>query len=57
MFSHHTNALFAMLLLGVQRLEETGVLPQAHQAMLEAMLEDWTCRDDTGRVSARIKFD
>ena len=45
LFSNHTNALFVTLLLGVQRLEETGVLPQAHQAMLEDMLEGWTGRD------------
>ena len=45
MFSRGTNALFATLLLGVQRLEETGVLPQAHQAMLEDMLEGWTGSD------------
>ena len=29
----------------MQRLEETGVLPQAHQAMLEDMLEGWTGSD------------
>ena len=66
MFSLDTNVLFATLLLGVQRLEETGVLPQAHQAMLEDMLEGWTGGDDTGRrvsydyysdSSGRIKFD
>ena len=45
LFSTRTNVLFATLLLGVQRLEETGVLPQAHQAMLEDMLEDWTKGD------------
>jgi len=28
--------------LGIQRLEETGVLALAHQAMLEDMLECWT---------------
>ena len=41
-----TNALFAVLMLGLQRLEETGVLPQAHHSMLEDMLEGWTGRDD-----------
>ena len=60
MFCRGTNALFATLLLGVQRLEETGVLPQAHQAMLEDMLEDWTRGDDCtycdGSVPARIRF-
>ena len=61
MFSRGTNALFATLLLGVQRLEETGVLPQAHQAMLEDMLEDWTRGDDCtycdGSVPTRIYFE
>ena len=45
-FSSITNVLFATLLLGVQRLETAGVLPQAHHSMLEDMLEDWTGRDD-----------
>ena len=36
------NRLFAALLLGLQRLETTGVLPPAHHSMLEDMLEDWT---------------
>ena len=39
------NVLFATLLLGVQRLEEVGLLPLAHQAMLEEMLECWTWGD------------
>ena len=56
MFSRSTNALCGTLLLGVQRLEETGVLPLAHQAMLEAMLEAWTVRDDTGRAPASVVF-
>ena len=41
-----TNTLFATLLLGLQRLESTGLLPLAHQAMLEDMLEGWTLTDD-----------
>ena len=41
-FESATNRLFATLLLGVQRLEEAGVLLLAHQAMLEDMLECWT---------------
>ena len=61
MFSSDTNDMFATLLLGVQRLEETGVLPQAHQAMLEDMLEEWTWDDDStycdGSVPTRIYFD
>ena len=55
LFLGRTNVLFATLLLGVQRLEETGVLPQAHQAMLEDMLEGWTGRDDpNGDVRVRV---
>ena len=46
LFSEETNVLFATLLLGVQRLEEAGVLLLAHQAMLEDMLECWTLGDD-----------
>ena len=49
LFSLKTNVLFATLLLGVQRLEEAGVLLLAHQAMLEDMLECWTLADDWGR--------
>ena len=44
-FQRATNRLFAALLLGVQRLEEAGVLLLAHQAMLEDMLECWTWGD------------
>ena len=44
-FEQATNLLFAALLLGVQRLEEAGVLLLAHQAMLEDMLECWTLTD------------
>jgi hypothetical protein len=45
-FSYKTNDLFETLFLGIQRLEDTGVLPVAHQAMLEDMLECWTNKDD-----------
>ena len=57
-FSEHTNALFATLLLGVQRLEEVG-LPLAHQAMLEEMLECWTGPNDSavsGNAGPRVVF-
>ena len=37
--------LFAMLLLGLQRLETAGVLAPAHHSMLEDMLEGWTWGD------------
>ena len=47
LFSSLTNILLGTLFLGLQRLEETGVLPLAHQAMLEDMLEGWTGRDDS----------
>lgn len=46
MFSQDTNTLFATLLLGLQRLETTEVLPLAHYSMLEDMLECWTWDDD-----------
>ena len=39
------NALFATLLLGLQRLEAVGMLPPAHHSMLEDMLEGWTWGD------------
>lgn len=45
LFRKQTNALFCTLLLGLQRLEDSGVLPLAHQAMLEDMLEDWVWGD------------
>lgn len=48
-----TNALFSTLLLGIQRLEETGALPLAHQAMLEDMLECWSIPD----IWLEIRFD
>ena len=57
LFSCGTNILFATLLLGVQRLEETGVLPLAHQAMLEDMLEGWTGRDDKCWKNTRVWID
>ena len=44
-YSPPTNKLFATLFLGIQRLEDTGVLPLAHQAMFEEMLECWTVGD------------
>jgi len=46
-FGYQTNKLFATLLLGIQRLEDTAGLPLAHQAMLEEMLECWTEDDNT----------
>ena len=46
LFSHSTNRLFATLLLGLQRLETTAVLPLAHYSMLEDMLECWTWNDN-----------
>ena len=49
LFGDSTNIRFGTLLLGLQRLEETGVLPQAHQAMQEDMLEGWTGRDQAYR--------
>ena len=45
LFGAQTNALFAMLLLGLQRLETTGAVGLAHQAMLEDMLECWQAGD------------
>jgi hypothetical protein len=46
LFPGTTNKLFATLFLGIQRLEDTGRLPLAHQAMLEEMLECWTLKYD-----------
>jgi len=46
---HNTNTLFATLLLGLQRLEDTGALPLAHQAMLEDALTCWSWRDTLTR--------
>ena len=45
-FSASTNKLFGTLFLGIQRLEETRVVPLAHQAMLEDILEGWSVEDD-----------
>ena len=39
------TALFATLFLAIQRLEDTGVLLQMHQAVLETSLECWTNTD------------
>ena len=44
-FGLPTNNLFATFLLGLQRLEETGVLPMAHHSMIEDMLELWQWGD------------
>ena len=46
LFATHTNVLFATVLLGLQRLEETGVLALTHHSMLEDMLEGWTWGDN-----------
>ena len=58
LFTRHTNALFGTLLLGLQRLEETGVLPPAHHSMLEDMLEGWTGRDQKAPSQSlnRVQF-
>ena len=45
-FPASTNKLFGALFLGIQRLEETGVVPLAHQAMMEDILEGWSGGDD-----------
>ena len=45
-FSASTHKLFEYLFLGIQRLEETGVVRLAHQAMLEDILEGWSVGDD-----------
>ena len=45
-FSYKTNDLFETLFLGIQHLENTGVLQEAHQMMFEFMLECWTDTDD-----------
>ena len=39
------HVLFATLLLGLQRLEETSIVQAAHNIMLEDMLESWTWAD------------
>jgi len=45
LYGHDTNVLFAVLLMGLQRLEEAQVLPLAHYSMLEDMLEGFTWFD------------
>jgi hypothetical protein len=45
-FSTSTGKLFGCLFLGIQRLEETGMIQLAHQAMLEEILEGWDGIDD-----------
>lgn len=44
-YPHLTNKLFATLLLGLQLLVDTEVLPPAHLSMLEDTLEGWTMLD------------
>lgn len=39
------NILFALLLLAIQRLEDTAILPPIHHAVLETTLESWTNTD------------
>ena len=60
-FREHTNTLFASLLLAVQRLEDTCLLPMAHQAMLEDIFEGWTWADalllSSGAVAAKKQQD
>lgn len=51
-FHIRTNALFCTFLLGIQRLEDEGKIPLAHQAMIEDMLTFWTAFD-----SSRIEWD
>ena len=47
------NALFGTFLLGIQRLENQGKIPLAHQAMIEDMLTScWTALD-----SSKIEWD
>ena len=41
----YTTRLFTTLLLGIRRLELTGVLVPSHDSMLEDMLECWTWHD------------
>lgn len=43
-----TYALFGALLLGLQRLEETGVVCASHGSMWEEMLGDWRWTDTLG---------
>ena len=53
-FSYITSDLFMTLLLGIQKLEESGFLLLADQSMLEEMLEAWTVEDDYDLFSASI---
>ena len=46
-FRPQTNVLFATLLLGLERLEATQILPIAHKSVLEDTLECWTWTDAT----------
>jgi len=38
-FRHETNKLFATFFMGIYRLEDTEVLPLAHLAMFEEILD------------------
>jgi len=40
-----TNELFATLLLGLQRLNDSDIFKEADSMMLEEMLENWTFAD------------
>jgi len=44
-FGDRTNELFATLLLGLQRLNDSGIFKEADSMMLEEMLENWTFTD------------
>ena len=46
LYSDKTNILFSTLLLGLQKMEDQGLIPLAHQAMLEDALTFWTWGDD-----------
>jgi len=45
-FSLITDKLFGTLLLGIERLEDTGILPIADAFMLVEMLECWQIKDE-----------
>jgi len=45
-FTRATDKLFGTLLLGIERLEKTGILQLADAYMLEEMLECWQINDD-----------
>jgi hypothetical protein len=53
-FSKKTHNLFENFLLGIQRLEDRGDIPLAHQAMLEEMLEGWTVADDNTKNRSHV---